>query len=429
MLQEVVRVSDAESLQRELASGAREIDLQGEIAGLRSIELPAGVALRGVGDGASLRFLPGEQGLCLTADHSVSGLRICTDVDQPAICLNDSRADLGRIELKDLEVEGRVHLESAAANRADLLLSHIHVSKADARTATHRPPGFGVEVLAGAITVYNRSADTGSRWRLRATGLSVGSRDKPVRGSGVFVFGGATIPDGSDPSTAPSPTKQGGAIELAELRTGEIHSDGGIAKGTPDRITGGVFIGAGVDADLVVNDGPVTTYGVNDMVLDNWGRARLWVSKGAITSFGDSGIGFVNFADIDALIVRGPIETHGGGARGYNLYDGWLDHAEFDSITTFGEGSIGVQLSKPFGRLIVHGDIRTRGGEGPSLVRGKVITLKAHALSLKPGVKGDAIFVLGKVVAENPEISDFEFAAPASSIGLIMVDGERVSGA
>jgi hypothetical protein len=35
--------------------------------------------------------------------------------------------------------------------------------------------------------------------------------------------------------------------------------------------------------------------------------------------------------------------------------------------------------------------------------------------------------VLGKAVAENPDISDFEFAAPASSIDLLMVDGKRVS--
>ncbi len=210
------------------------------------------------------------------------------------------------------------------------------------------------------------------------------------------------------------------------LTTGEIHADGGIAKGTPDRITGGVFIGAGVDASEVVNRGPVSTYGVNDMVLDNWGRVRLWVAEGPVTSYGDSGIGFVNFGDIAALIVRGRVETHGGGARGYNLYDGSLDHAEFESITTCGDGSMGVQLSRPFGRLVVLGDIRTQGGQGPSLVRGKVVTLKAHALSLRPGAKGDTIIVLGQVVAEHADIGAFEFAAPASSVGLILANGAVV---
>lgn len=53
-----------------------------------------------------------------------------------------------------------------------------------------------------------------------------------------------------------------------------------------------------------MNRGPVSIYGVNDMVLDNWGRVRLWVAEGPVTSHGDSGIGFVNFGDIAALIVR-----------------------------------------------------------------------------------------------------------------------------
>jgi len=68
-------------------------------------------------------------------------------------------------------------------------------------------------------------------------------------------------------------------------------------------------------------------------------------------------------------------------------------------------------------------DIRTKGSEGPSLVRGKVVSLKAHALSLKPGVKGDAILVLGQVVAERTGIAPYEFVAPARSVDLILVDG------
>ena len=56
-------------------------------------------------------------------------------------------------------------------------------------------------------------------------------------------------------------------------------------------------------------------------------------------------------------------------------------------------------------------------------MRGKVVSLKAHALSLKPGVKGDAILVLGQVVAERTGIAPYEFVAPARSVDLILVDG------
>ena len=39
----------------------------------------------------------------------------------------------------------------------------------------------------------------------------------------------------------------------------------------------------------------MTTYGPNDMVLDNWGTVDRWISDDKVTSFGSSGIGFVNF--------------------------------------------------------------------------------------------------------------------------------------
>lgn len=66
-----------------------------------------------------------------------------------------------------------------------------------------------------------------------------------------------------------------------------------------------------------------------------------------MTSHGPSGIGFVNFGEIDRLDVQAPIETFGNGARGFNLYDGSLRHASFESIATHGDGSFGVQVSKP----------------------------------------------------------------------------------
>lgn len=423
MTETATQVHDAASLGQAIAAGTRRIEVAGAITGLGPLDLLAGTSLLGADERAGLSFRAGSDGLRLTADHEISGLRITTDVDRIALGLTDTARDLGTLALSRLRLEGRLHLEGEQARGGVVQLSDIHVATADARTAAHRPAGFGVEVLAGGITVYNRSTDTASRWRVEARNLSGGSRERPLRGSGVFIFGGATIPTGADPASAPAPTAPGGSVELVLLTTGEIHSDGGIVKGTPDRITGGVFVGCGVEAYEVVNQGPVSTYGVNDMVLDNWGRVRLWVAQGPVTSYGDSGIGFVNFGDIEALIVRGRVETHGGGARGYNLYDGSLDHAEFDTITTYGAGSIGIQLSRPFGRLVVHDEIRTKGGEGPSLVRGKVVTLKAHALSLKPGARGNAIIVLGQAVAEDAAIGDFDFSAPASSVGLIMMNG------
>jgi hypothetical protein len=46
--------------------------------------------------------------------------------------------------------------------------------------------------------------------------------------------------------------------------------------------------------DEVRNLGAVTTFGANDMVLDNWGRVEFWHAHGKVTSYGSNGIGFVN---------------------------------------------------------------------------------------------------------------------------------------
>ncbi|WP_412065684.1 hypothetical protein [Rhizobium sp. SYY.PMSO] len=122
----------------------------------------------------------------------------------------------------------------------------------------------------------------------------------------------------------PAPTQEGGWIELKYLTMGEIHSDGGIPKGIGNLITGGVFAGSGVDPSQVISDGPVTTYGPNEMVLDNWGEIASWTAKVPVVSHRSSGIGFVNFGDIGTVNIDAPIETHGLGARGFNLYDGTL---------------------------------------------------------------------------------------------------------
>lgn len=177
----------------------------------------------------------------------------------------------------------------------------------------------------------------------------------------------------------------GGVLAVSQLRTGEIYTDGGIPAGPPDLISGGVFVISGARVEQVTTAGAVTTYGQNDMVLDNRGTVTTWTATGPVTSHGPSGIGFVNFGDIDLLDVHAPIRTLGKGVRGFNLYDGSLREARFAEIETTGDGSVGIQISMPLGTLHVTGDVATSGGEGLSLVEGVQVPLKAIALSIKPG--------------------------------------------
>jgi hypothetical protein len=38
------------------------------------------------------------------------------------------------------------------------------------------------------------------------------------------------------------------------------------------------------DVDDVLNEAPVTTYGPNDTVLDNWGSVRQWIARAETNS-------------------------------------------------------------------------------------------------------------------------------------------------
>ena len=219
-----------------------------------------------------------------------------------------------------------------------------------------------------------------------------------MRGSGVFVGGHGDWAGKGD----------GGVLRVSHLRTGEIHTDGGIPEATPDLISGGVFVISGAVVEQVTNAGPVTTYGQNDMVLDNWGDVSTWTATAPVTSNGPSGIGFVNFGNIERLDVQAPIQTNGKGARGFNLYDGSLRQARFASVATRGDGSVGIQISKPLGTLTVSGDVTTSGGEGLSLVKGVQVVLKAVGLSIKPGGEVGSIAVGGQIASTGDGVNTVE---------------------
>jgi hypothetical protein len=195
---------------------------------------------------------------------------------------------------------------------------------------------------------------------------------------------------------------------VRRLETEAVYSDGGIVPGTADQITGGVFTVYGAHVDVVRNRGPVVTYGVNDMVLDNWGVVDRWTAEAKITSHGPSGIGFVNFGIVRELRVNAPIETFGQGARGFNVYTGTVDLAEFDRVTTHGDGSVGIQISQPIGKLVVRRGIETFGGTGPSLVKGVVITLSAIGFSIKPGGSAREIEISGGIRTNGSGVAPIE---------------------
>jgi len=395
------QVTSAAALTHALASGAANIEVIGRLKGMPSVTLPPGTKLRG----GELSF--GAKGLRLTSDNTVQDTTITTSPHEVAIYNDTSVPDLGTLALANVTTTGQVYLAADNNVRAGRIEADgVHVTAADTRGRFHRPTGFGVEALQGAFTVWNRQADATVRLTARLERISAGSASSPVHGGGVFVGGHGDTAGKAD----------GGTIDVELLSTVDVFSNGGIAPGTPDLISGGVFVISGANVAEVRNLGTTTTYGQNDMVLDNWGTVAAWNAHAAVTSWGPSGIGFVNFGDIGTLTVDAPVETYGLGARGFNVYDGSLREAVFDSITTHGDGSVGVQVSRELPALTIRGDLRTEGGTGESLVKGVLLPLSAIALSIKPGGRIGTASIGGNVRTEGAGVPAMELEGELDSI-------------
>lgn len=397
-------VSTAAELTEALAAGEMSIEVHGEISGMPMITLGPGVTVTG----GSLKF--SAKGVRLTSNNTLTDI-VITTADHELAILNDTTvSDLGTITLHRVTATGQVQILIRDAIRSGHVeVDGLTVVAADVRGRMERPHGFGVDAMQGAFTLWNQQTDPAVTITAQILNVSAGTAAAPVRGCGVFVGGHGDWNGMAD---------GGGVLNVSTLSTGEIHTDGGIAPGTPDLISGGVFVISGAFVENVVNEGPVTTNGQNDMVLDNWGSVQTWTAKASITSNGPSGIGFVNFGHIDLLDVQAPIQTNGPGARGFNVYDGSLREARFASIATHGDGSVGVQVSKDLPILTIAGDLTTDGGEGTSLVKGVQVVLKAIALSIKPGGHIGTATIGGTITTAGVSVTAVELEGAIESLSV-----------
>ncbi len=382
-------------------TSVQQITVSGSLANTPSVRLALGQVLCGEDDQAAILFA-GVDGLQLSSDNQVRGIHLQTAPDKRAI-FNDTSVDgLGHMTLADVTAIGQVQILARDKVRSGHVeVDGLDIIAADARARSERPQGYGVYVIQGAFTLWNMQADEGVTITANLVGLSTGRIGAPVFGSGIFVSGAGDT---------------GGRLMVSTLETGAVYSNAMIAPGTPDQISGGVFTVYGTRVDLVRNRGPVTTYGQNDMVLDNWGYVDRWIAEDKISSYGPSGIGFVNFGIVNELKAQAPIETFGQGARGFNVYTGTVNDAEFERVVTHGDGAVGIQISKPISRLVVHRGIETFGGTGDSLVKGVVMKLSAIALSVKPGGSAREIEIDGGVTTHGPGVAPIELNGAIESL-------------
>lgn len=411
----MVEVKDPTELVQAIIAEDTSISLTRSMMLTHSIILPNNTTLSGKPQEDSstpILMFQDSDGIGLTSNNSVENLIIHVPTNHRAIFNTNYAEDQGSFNFSNLELNGQFSfLSKSKMDNTFLNLKNVNVLAADTRGYLEQPQKYGVNVLQGALTIYNLNPDKDSLITVEAKKISIGQKNAPVIGSGVFIAG---LGD------------NGGRVEIDELSTNDVYSTGKIPLGVADIITGAIFIVNGAHAKKVIQNGDTTTYGVNDMVLDAWGEVDEWDVMGAVTSYGPSGIGFVNFGTVKSFNAQAPIETFGLGARGYNQYDGTLEEGHFSSIMTFGDGSIGVQISKKVGHLTFDGGIVTHGGVGKSLVKGVIIDLPAYALSIKDGGVVSEITVNGNIETQGDNVSSYNVESQAV-VNKMTVSGQVVA--
>jgi hypothetical protein len=369
------------------------LELQTSILCPWSICLPPGFSLSGADKEKCILNFNNSDGIALTVNNKVSDLIIQTNPNNRAIYTLSNDADLGTLCLKDLTVTGQIQiLTRTGTNNTILEASNIDIVACDARRYSEQPQKYGVNVYQGAFTVYNYNSDPQSVIDITLENISMGRKGAPVIGSGLFICG-----FGDD----------GGWVNADSITTGEIYSNSMIPYGQANLITAGVFIVYGVKVESLVHKGSITTYGVNDMVLDAWGEVNEWTAEKPIISYGPSGIGFVNFGKVNLFQSKDKIETFGLGSRGFNQYDGTVNEARFHSITTHGDGSVGIQVSKPVGLIEVENGIQTNGTLGQTLVKGVIVKLPADGMSVKPGGEIKMLKISGGITTNGDHVRSY----------------------
>ena len=386
------------------------LEIETSILSPHSITLPEGYKLTGKSTDSCIVSFNNSDGFGVTRDNTISNLTVMTKQTNRAIYTMCGIPDMGDIVLENLTITGQVSIISRqGTDKINLIANNLHITSCDSRHYSEQPQKYGVNVYQGALTVYNFNSNENSEINCTLTNISIGIKNAPVIGSGIFVCGFGD---------------KGGKVNLETLTTGNVYSNGMLPDGTADIITAAVFIVYGVEAKTVEHHGELVTYGVNDMVLDTWGKVEKWVCNSRVVSYGPSGIGFVNFGTVKDFMAQ-DIITYGLGARGFNQYDGTVENIKFKSITTHGDGSIGIQVSKPIGNMTIEENVTTYGSVGNSLVKGVVTELAANAISIKSGGKVESLTVLGDIVTYGDNVTSY--ALEGGEVMKFTIGGEIIA--
>src|SRR5689334_17488374 len=192
-----IDVSSAEELQHAVAGATpQKIIVRGRISNCPSILLQPGQELAGGDEEAAIEFVSGADGVQITAGNIVRDLSLFTSPECRAIWNLSSATAPGDLLIESVRTIGQVQiLAEQITQGARIRVRNLDIVYADCTQREPRPEGFGVSVLQGAFTIWNRQSVVPVVAELDR--ISIGRREKPANGGGVFLAGFSAAAAGS----------------------------------------------------------------------------------------------------------------------------------------------------------------------------------------------------------------------------------------
>jgi hypothetical protein len=385
--------SSSQLLEAVSSNGPSRIVVRGHFRDTPSFRLNPGQSLESDGgEQGCIEFISNADGLGMTRDNRVQGLTLIASECRRAIFNDTTCSSLGRIELKNLRLQGQLQvIAKDRVQQGHIIADGICVTAADTRARDEMPCGNGVRVLQGALTIWNQQKDPDSLLTAELQNISIGSEQTPVLGGGVFLSGSGVI--------------NASRLSLDAIEIRSVYADSGLPEGTTDRVAAAVFVLHNARVVRLHCLGAIETFGPNCVGLDNWGVVEDWIAEFDVRSHGPSAIGIVNAGELKSLQVKGVVETFGRGARGMSIYS---DSGSFQigSIVTHGDGASAIHITRPLARLTV-GRITTHGGIGKSLVKGVIQTMAADAIDIIESGVIEKLQIDGSVIVHGDGASAF----------------------
>jgi len=322
---------------------------------VRAVVLPRGYEMCGDASAPALiRFVAGD-GIGLSGDNVLRDLYICAPSANRAVFLSGREVNRGTLTLANLKVNGQVGLITGPETRT-LRIEADNIDVVAANTlAFPMVADKETKIIQGALSVCNGNDDPRSIVSAQLTKIGIGRHGLPVFGSGILVSGCG---------------ERSGVVRLDILTTGAVYSRGALSAvsmsvmsgGMPPVISGGICLCKGSVGWELIHTAEVVTYGVNDMVLANYGMVKHWTCTHSLISQGPGSAALLNAGVIGCFTALGDITTHGVASPGFYQPGGSAASLRFGPVTTFGDGASGIWVEGEVGELEVEGDVVTHRG-------------------------------------------------------------------